>query len=95
MGIRSFKHHGLHRLWKDNDQSEIPAKDADRIRRILSVLNSARSKLDMNYPGSGFHPLEPKGLNCYAMKVDKRFRITFRWDEKECHAFEVNLENYH
>ena len=95
MSIRSFKHRGLHKLWKDNDQSEIPAGNAGRIIRILSVLNSARSKRDMNYPGSGFHPLEPKEENYFAMKVDKRFLITFRWDEKEGNAWEVNFENYH
>ncbi|MDR3554017.1 MAG: type II toxin-antitoxin system RelE/ParE family toxin [Syntrophobacteraceae bacterium] len=95
MSIRSFKHRGLNKLWKDNDQSEISAKDADKIRRILSVLNSARSKKEMNYPGSGFHPIEPKEEHFFAMKVDKRFRITFKWDEKEGHAWEVNFENYH
>ncbi len=95
MSIRSFKHRGLLELWKDNDQSEISAKDADKIRRILSVLNSARFKKEMDYPGSGFHPIEPKEGHYFAMKVDKRFRITFRWDEKEGHAREVNFENYH
>jgi len=49
----------------------------------------------MNYPGSGFHPLEPKEEHCFAMKVDKRFRVTFRWDEKEGNVWEVNFEDYH
>ena len=95
MSIRGFKHRGLYKVWQNNDQSEIPAKDAEKIKRILSVLNAARSTMDMNFPGSGFHSLEPRHENYYAIKVDKRFRITFRWDEKEGNAWEVNFENYH
>jgi toxin HigB-1 len=95
VSIHGFRHRGLSKLWIKNDRSEISAKDEAKIRRILHILNQAKTKVDLNYPGSGFHPLEPKEKNYYALKVDKRFRITFRWDDEKGQALEVNLENYH
>jgi toxin HigB-1 len=95
MSIRSFAHKGLDKLFMMNDPSELSAKDVQRIRRVLSALNSAKSKRDLNYPGSGFHQLNPVTGNKYALKVDKRFRVTFVWDEDHGNASRVNLEDYH
>jgi plasmid maintenance system killer protein len=76
MSIRSFSHKGLYKLFMDDDPSEVAAKDAKKILRLLNVLSSAKSKRDLHFPGSGFHPLEPSRDCRYALKVDKRFRIT-------------------
>jgi plasmid maintenance system killer protein len=59
------------------------------------VLHTATSKNQLHFPGSGFHQLQPKGENRYAMKVDRRFRITFTWDDANGDALRVNLEDYH
>jgi proteic killer suppression protein len=41
MNIRSFRHRGLKRIVRDNDDREIRPELVGRVRRILTVLLSA------------------------------------------------------
>lgn len=95
MSIRSFTHKGLYLFFEKGNPKGIAADDIERIRRILDVLHNATSKSQLKFHGFGFHRLNPKVENRYAMKVDKRFRITFIWDDANGDALRVNLKNYH
>ena len=52
-----IKHKGLRRLYERNDARSLRASHVMRIRRILSMLRSARQPRDMDQPGFRLHPL--------------------------------------
>ena len=56
--IKTIKHKGLRLLFEKDDASKLSASQVERIRDILSALDAAAIKEDMNYPASGFHELK-------------------------------------
>jgi proteic killer suppression protein len=55
--IKSWKHKGLQKLFEKGDISGVQAKDAERIRLRLLVIDEAISTDEFkNYPGFRFHP---------------------------------------
>ena len=91
--IRSIKHKGLKLLFEKGDVSKLPAAQLTRIEDILSALNVAVTKEDMNAPGSGFHELKGDLKGFYAVKITGNYRIIFRLEDG--HVFDVNYLDYH
>jgi len=58
--IKSFIHKGLEDLFYDGTHKGIQAKHASKLVAILDRLDGANEIKDMNYPGSGLHPLLTK-----------------------------------
>jgi len=58
--IKSFSHKGLEDFFYDGKKKGIQPKNASKIEKILDRLDAAEDIQDLNYPGSGLHPLEPK-----------------------------------
>jgi toxin HigB-1 len=56
--IESFRHKGLQLLFEDDDRSKVSAEYANRLRLILSVLDSAGTVDDMEQPTFRLHPLK-------------------------------------
>ena len=90
--IRSFRHKGLARLWRGNDQSGVRADLVERLRRRLRALSAATSPSELNVPGFDFHPLRGKPKR-YSIHVNGPFCLTFEWIEAD--AWRVELEQYH
>ena len=90
--IRSFRHKGLARLWRGNDQSGVRADLVERLRRRLRALSAATSPSELNVPGFDFHPLRGKPKR-YSIHVNGPFCLTFEWIEVD--AWRVDLEQYH
>jgi toxin HigB-1 len=55
--IRSIRHKGLKRLYKDDDPRGAIAEHAEKLRDILARLDAAVTVEDMNLPGLRLHPL--------------------------------------
>jgi proteic killer suppression protein len=56
--IESIAHKGLRLLWEKNDPSKLPPEQVDKIRRILSSLNTAKILQPIRMvPGFKLHPL--------------------------------------
>lgn len=91
--IVSFAHKGLERFFKTKSLAGIQAKHADRLRLILTLLNSAKTISDINFPGSGLHQLKGDKLNLWAIKVSENWRITFKMEEGNVYI--VNYIDYH
>jgi len=91
--IRNFRHKGLERYFAKSDRSGIDARQADRIRRILDLLDAAAAPADMDLPGYRFHSLKGDRKGAYAVSVSGNWRITFRFERGD--AVDVNLEDYH
>ena len=90
--IRSFRSKSLKRFAQTGDASRLSVRNADRVRRILALLDSARLPEDTNLPGYRFHGLHgaPKR---YALDASGNYRITFGWDGED--AVDVDREDYH
>ncbi len=91
--IRSFRHKGLERFFTKSERKGIDAKHAERVRRILDLLDAAVRPEDLNLPGYGFHGLKGKRKGVYSVWVSGNWRITFQFEVGD--AVYVNLEDYH
>lgn len=64
-----------------------------KIRLILTLLHGARKVEDINFPGSGLHPLKGEYAGCWAVKVSGNYRIIFRFENEN--AFDIEYIDYH
>jgi len=56
--IESIAHKGFRLLWEKNDTSKLPAEQIEKIKRILSALNTAKTLEPLRMmPGYKLHPL--------------------------------------
>jgi len=91
--ITSFKHKGLKRLFETGDISGINPQHAERLRKILALLETSETIDDMDLPGVNLHKLKGKRKNTLAVAVSGNWRVTFKL--KNGDVLEVNHEDYH
>jgi len=91
--VKSFVHKGLERFYRTGVKSGIQAKQAARLRLILSNLDQAEGPEDMDLPGLALHELKGKRKGFWAVKVSGNWRVTFRFAGHDAEA--VNYEDYH
>lgn len=92
--IETIAHKGLRLLWEKNNSSKLPAEQIEKIKRILSVLNTAKT-LDLikAIPGYRLHQLSGDLKGYWAVWVTGNFRIVFRFEEGN--VYEINYIDYH
>lgn len=91
--IRSFRHKGLERFFRTGSTAGIQAKHAKRLHLILAQLEQARVIGDMDFPGSGLHPLKGERKGSWSVAVQANWRITFRFENGDAEI--VNYGDYH
>jgi len=91
--IVSFKHRGLKRLAEQGDRSKIRRDLADKIERILSVLDAATIPQALDLPGYRLHRLKGDLKGYWSVTVRANWRIIFRFENGEAH--DVELVDYH
>lgn len=91
--IESIQHKGLRLLWERDDISKLPAVQIMKIKMILTLLDSAIKVEDMNFPGSGLHPLKGDLAGFWSVKVNGNYRVIFRFENEN--AFDVDYIDYH
>ncbi len=91
--IESFRHKGLEDFFYDGTKRGIQPNHALRLSHIVDVLDAATTIQDINFPGSGLHPLQPRQDNRWAIKVSGNWRVTFRFEAGN--VYEVDYEDYH
>ncbi len=91
--IRSFRHKGLETFFHSGSKKGILAEHANRLARILDRLDAAQELRDMNYPGSGFHPLSGDKKGRYAVRVSGNWRVFFEFSDGDAHL--VDYDDYH
>ena len=60
---------------------------------ILTLLDNAVNADDMNFPGSGLHPLKGDLAGFWSVKVNANYRLIFRF--KNENVFDVDYIDYH
>ena len=91
--IKSFRHKGLDRFFRLGSPKGIQAKHAQKLADILDLLNAATQISDMNYPGSGLHPLKGRLQGMWAVSVSGNWRVVFRFENG--HVDQVDYLDYH
>lgn len=77
--IISFNYKGLKQFYESENASKPTSEHVNKIRRILTRLDNAVSPLEMNVPGYNLHKLSGNLKDFWSVKVDKNFRIIFRF----------------
>lgn len=94
--IVGFRHKGLELLFIDANPKGVPAEHKERLRNILLMLHSAESIQDLaGSPGLGLHPLKGSLAGHWAIKVNRTWRVTFRFDETRQQVSDVDYIDYH
>lgn len=91
--IRGFAHKGLERFYRMGSKAGIQARQAQRLRLILTNLDQAESPEDMNLPGLGLHELKGRRKGFWAVRVSGNWRVTFRFAGRDAET--VNYKDYH
>ncbi|MGB8261355.1 MAG: type II toxin-antitoxin system RelE/ParE family toxin [Terracidiphilus sp.] len=66
---------------------------ATRLRRQLTLLNTAKNANRMNVPGWDLHPLKGNLADHWSVRVSENWRMTFAF--KDENAILVDYQDYH
>jgi|TARA_B110000459_G_C16301984_1_gene355349 proteic killer suppression protein len=91
--IVSFKHKGLKRFFETGSVSKIQPKHEVKLSLILALLNAAKEIKDVDFPGSGLHPLKGNLQNHWSVTVNGNWRITFKFENGD--AYILDYIDYH
>ena len=91
--IVSFRHKGLKLFYEKGNASKLQPQHVGKIRLILTRLDAAVSPADLNVPGYALHQLTGELRTFWAVKVDKNYRIIFRFEGVNVH--DVDYLDYH
>jgi proteic killer suppression protein len=92
--IESVAHKGLRLLWEKDDPTKLPPMQMDKIRRILTALDTIKT-LDplKQIPGYKLHSLHGNLDGFWAVNVTGNYRIIFRFEEEN--VYDVDYIDYH
>lgn len=91
--IESIQHKGIRLFFEDNNSSKLPPHLIDKIRDILTLLDTIESIEEMDIPGYRLHQLSGKLSDFWSVKVNANFRIIFRFEDGN--AYDVDYLDYH
>ncbi|MEK6789849.1 MAG: type II toxin-antitoxin system mRNA interferase toxin, RelE/StbE family [Pseudomonadota bacterium] len=77
--IKGFRHKGLRRFYEDDSTSGIQAAHAEKLRRILGLLDVAVEPEELNLPSFRLHPLKGNLKDHWSITVNGNWRVTFRF----------------
>jgi toxin HigB-1 len=78
--IKTFRHRGIERFFREGTKAGIQPKHEKRLRFQLGWLDAARSAADMNLPGWRWHALTGALKGHWAVWVEENWRLTFTFD---------------
>jgi proteic killer suppression protein len=91
--IKSFAHKGLEKFFHSGSTQGVQHKHKHQLTLILDRLDAAVDIRDMDFPGSGFHPLKGEYKGFYAVKVSGNWRVIFEFENGN--AYLVDYLDYH
>jgi proteic killer suppression protein len=91
--IKTFRHKGLERFFREGSKAGIQPKHDKRLRLQLGRLDAAKSAADMNLPGWRWHPLTDDLKGHWSVRVDEDWRLTFTFEGSD--AVLVDYQDYH
>ncbi len=81
------------KLFESGVTSGIQPQHANRLWKILALLETADSIEDMDLTGLNLHELKGQRKGTYAVKLSGNWRVTFKFIDGD--IFNVDYEDYH
>jgi proteic killer suppression protein len=91
--IKTFRHRGLKRLFRDGDLSGVRADQRARILDVLAHLDTALRPGDVDLPGYRLHALKGELKGYWSISISGNWRIILRFADGDC--FDIDLVDYH
>jgi proteic killer suppression protein len=91
--IQSFRHAGLEKFYLTGSKAGIQPAHAIKLRRQLTLLNTAKNANRMNVPGWDLHPLKGMLADHWSIKVNGNWRMTFKFEDEN--VILVDYQDYH
>ena len=91
--IQKIRHKGLKKLYRTGSAAKVNPDHADKLRRILGVLDQASSPDEADLPGFRLHPLKGEYDGFYAVQVSGNWRVIFRFEGDQ--VTDVDYLDYH
>jgi len=92
--IESILHKGLRLLWEKDDPSKLPTLQIEKIRRILTVLDTIKTLEPVKQiPGYKLHPLKGNLKGFWSITVTGNYRIIFRLEKEN--VYDIGYIDYH
>ncbi|MGE4246977.1 MAG: type II toxin-antitoxin system RelE/ParE family toxin [Parvibaculaceae bacterium] len=92
--IRSWRNTASRKVWDGDQPNQFRGMDFDAAVDLLLALNVAKSLQDLSPLRSvGLHKLKGDRKGQWAMTVNARWRICFRFERGD--AFDVEIVDYH
>jgi len=91
--IKSFRHKGLERFFREGSKAGIQPQHANRLRLQLARLDAASGPADMNMPGWKCHLLKGNIAGHWSVWVNGNWRMTFTFEGED--AVLVDYRDYH
>jgi proteic killer suppression protein len=64
--------------------------------RLMDQLDAAETLEDMKMPpGNRFEPLSGDLCEYFSVRINKQWRVIFKWDEAQNNAYDVYIGDYH
>lgn len=94
--IRSFADRETRRLFEGARSKAVPADVRERAESKLEVLNAARRLEDLKVPpGNHLEALKGERAGQYSIRINRRYRVCFSFDEGSDDAHDVEVTDYH
>ena len=92
--IRSWANRATERLYEEGKASAFRGLEVEAAQELLAALDAATSLRDLSPLKSvGLHKLKGDRAGQWAMTVNARWRISFRFKEGDAH--DVEITDYH
>lgn len=94
--IVSFRDGWLRAFFVDDIRSKhIPADVESRLFRKLQIIDDATTDQDLRVPpGNHFEKLRGNLAKFHSIRVNKQWRLVFRWDGQKGEASDVYLDDH-
>ena len=94
--IIGFRHHWLlHFYVEDQSCRQVPSDLESRVFRKLQMIDDATTDLDLRVPPSNhFEKLRGNLEGYYSIRVNKQWRLIFRWNGALGEASDLYLDNH-
>ncbi|MBE8713251.1 type II toxin-antitoxin system RelE/ParE family toxin [Sphingobacterium hungaricum] len=94
--IKSFSSKALELLWEENVDKKLPQSCVDRLKRILTLLNSTKTINDLGAVSKSFRLHQLKGppfKGFWSLDVNANYRVIFRLVDGN--VYDVNFVDTH
>lgn len=92
--IQAFKDRRAEQLFNNQTPKGLPADILKKASHLLKQLNAIAQLDDMRVPpGNKLHRLKGTRMGQYAVWINSKWRVAFRW--KDGNATEVEITDYH